>query len=162
MFCNNLLIGSDKRITVSSRHDAIAKRVNLDFRGIYGSTENTLYVGSYGRNTANGYFSDVDMIIILPYSTYIQYDGYKYNGQSALLNAVRNSILKTYSNTNIKGDGQIVEVSFTDGMTFEILPAFECEDGSFCHADSNNGGSWKNTNPRPEIKAVNDAVHLNK
>lgn len=156
-FCNNLLISSDKRSTVASRHDAIAKRVNLDFRGISGSTANTLYVGSYGRNTANGYFSDVDMIIILPYSTYIQYDGYKYNGQSALLNAVRNSILKTYSNTCIKGDGQIVEVSFTDGMKFEILPSFECEYGCFCHADSNNGGSWKKTNPRLEIRAVSDA-----
>ena len=42
-------------------------------------------------------------------------------------------------------------------MKFEIVPAFECEDGSFYHADSNNGGSWKKTNPRPEIKAVSDA-----
>ncbi|MCF0210717.1 MAG: nucleotidyltransferase [Bacteroidales bacterium] len=156
-FCNNLLISLDKRSTVASRHDAIAKRVNQDFRGLCGSTANTLYVGSYGRNTANSYVSDVDMIMILPYSTYVKYDGYKYNGQSALLNAVRNSILTTYSNTVVKGDGQIVEVSFSDGMTFEVLPAFECSDGSFCYPDSNNGGSWKNTNPRPEIKAINDA-----
>lgn len=155
-FCDNLQISSYKRSIVASRHDAVAKRVNLDFRGISGSTANTLYVGSYGRNTANGYFSDVDMIMILPYSTYVQYNGYRYNGQSALLNAVRNSILKTYPSTCVKGDGQIVEVSFADGMKFEIVPAFECEDGSFYHADSNNGGSWKKTNPRPEIKAVSD------
>lgn len=156
-FCDNLQISSYKRGIVASRHDAVAKRVNLDFRDISGSTANTLYVGSYGRNTANGYFSDVDMIMILPYSTYVQYNGYRYNGQSALLNAVRNSILKTYPSTCVKGDGQIVEVSFADGMKFEIVPAFECEDGSFYHADSNNGGSWKKTNPRPEIKAVSDA-----
>lgn len=153
-FCDNLLVCPDKRRLIASRHDAIAKRINQDFRGVIGSTSNTLYVGSYGRNTANSYLSDVDMIMVLPYSTYVRYDNYAGNGQSALLNAVRNSIMKTYPNTGIKGDGQIVEVSFTDGMKFEVVPAFECEDSSFCHADSNNGGSWKNTNPRPEIRAV--------
>lgn len=153
-FCDNLLVCSDKRNLIASRHDTIAKRINQDFRGLSGSISNTLYVGSYGRNTANGYLSDVDMIMILPYSIYEKYNSYYGNGQSALLNAVRNSIQKTYPNTSIKGDGQIVEVSFSDGMKFEVVPAFECDNGSFCHADSNNGGSWKNTNPKPEIKAV--------
>jgi hypothetical protein len=118
------------------------------------------YVGSYGRNTANSYVSDIDMVFEMPSSTYNQYNGYSGNGQSALLQSVKNSIAKTYSDTNLKGDGQIVSVSFSDNMTFEVLPVFKNSDDSYTYADSNGGGSWKRTNPIPEISAVSTGDSL--
>jgi len=45
-------------------------------------------------------------------------------------------------------------VPFSDGMTIEVVPAFENSDKSFKFPDANGGGSWKTTNPRPEIQAI--------
>jgi len=41
------------------------------------------------------------------------------NGQSALLQAVRASVKKTYSVTKVGADGQVILVPFDDGITFE-------------------------------------------
>lgn len=110
-------------------------------------------MGSYGRGTAID-TSDIDMLFVLPYAVYKQYNSYVGNGQSALLQAVRSSLQKTYSTSYIKGDGQVIVISFTDGITYEIVPCFENEDGSFIFPDSNGGGSWRTTNPRPEMNAI--------
>jgi len=152
-FCKSLLIGTGMRSTISTRYLAICKRLNKDFWNM-DTTTGGRYVGSYGRNTANSWVSDIDMVFEMPWSTYNQYNNYIGNGQSALLQAVKNSIANTYSGTTLKGDGQIVQVSFTDKMTFEVLPVFKNSDDTYTFADSNGGGSWKKTNPIPEISAV--------
>ena len=144
------------RAIIASRHDAIAKRINSDFRNLVGSTSYTRYVGSYGRGTATEGVSDIDMLMILPYETYVQYNNYSSNGQSALLQAVKNSIKNTYPNTELKGDGQIVQVSFSDGMMFEIVPCFSNTDGSYTYPNSNGGGCWETTDPVPEIEAIKE------
>ncbi|MHC5758721.1 SMODS domain-containing nucleotidyltransferase [Nostoc sp.] len=150
-FCAKLIIQDEVKIV--ARCNAITKRLNLDFWGSYSETNHRIYVGSYGRDTAIG-VSDLDVIFMLPYQTYIRYNNYLYNGQSSLLQSVKASIRKTYSNTEIGGDGQVVAVSFSDGMKFEVVPAFEKEDGSFTYPDSNDGGKWKITNPKPEISSI--------
>lgn len=117
------------------------------------TTSGGRYVGSYGRNTANSWVSDIDMIFEMPLSTYYIYDGYNGNGQSALLQAVKNAIAMTYPSTILKGDGQIVQVQFSD-MKIEVLPVFKKTDDSYTYADSNGGGIWRTTNPLPEIHAL--------
>jgi predicted nucleotidyltransferase len=140
---------------VSYRAKQITKRVNTDFRGLVNDTNYSLFVGSYGRGT-DIFVSDIDMIIQLPYEQYEKYNGYQTNGQSALLQAVRDSIKKTYSTTHIGGDGQVVKLNFTDGICYEIVPAFINKDGeSFTYPDTNGGGKWKVTNPKAEIKEIN-------
>ncbi len=151
-FCNNLTINN--RGDISARYKAITKRLNIDFWNSFSETEHSLYAGSYGRDTAIRGFSDLDMIFVLPKALYIRYNNYQYNGQSALLQNVRNSILKTYSRTALGGDGQVVVVTLSDGMKFEVVPAFENSDGSFTYRDSNQGGNWKKTNPKPEINTI--------
>ena len=158
-FCDSLIIGSEIRSTISTRYLAICRRLNLDFWNM-DTTGGGRYVGSYGRNTANSWVSDIDMVFELPWSLYIQYNSYQGNGQSALLQAVKNSIIKTYSNTELKGDGQIVSVRFTDKMIIEVLPVFHNNDGSYTYADSNSGGSWKSTNPVPEINEITTGDNL--
>lgn len=152
-FCNDLLIGTTLRSTISSRYTNICTRLNKDFWNME-TTTGGRYIGSFGRNTANGRISDIDMLFEMPYSTYTKYNGYVTNGQSALLQAVKNSIAITYPSTTLKGDGQIVSVKFTDGMEIEVLPAFKNADGSYTFADSNGGGSWKKTNLIPEIESI--------
>lgn len=139
--------------TIAYRKGRIARCINKDFRNGLDSEGNTLYVGSYGRCTDNVDVSDIDLLVILPWSVYTQYDNYCYNGQSALLQAVKNSILSTYSQTKIRADGQVVQVVFSD-MTFEVVPCFEYSDGTFCFPDTNSGGVWRTMNPRAEIAAI--------
>lgn len=152
--CNNLVV--QKVSSISRRYNAITKRLNKDFWNTESSVAHSLYVGSYGRNTATNGFSDLDMIFQLPYSLYEKYNSYSSNGQSALLQIVRNSISNTYSVTNIGADGQVVLVPFDDDMTFEVVPAFINTNDSFTFPDSNNGGQWRTTNPKPEIRAIRD------
>lgn len=153
-FCNKIKIQNKESISV--RYKAITRRLNTDFWNTSSDTSHSLYVGSYGRNTAIQGFSDLDMIFQLPYEVYKRYNNYAGNGQSALLQVVKRSIEKTYSTTSIRGDGQVILVPFTDGLTFEVVPGFINKDKSYTYPDANNGGRWRITNPRPEIEAIRD------
>lgn len=155
VFCSNLRMSFNVVSNVRTRYYNITRRLNKDFRNIDDCYLNSLYVGSYGRGTAI-HVSDIDMLYILPWSYYYKYDAYESNGQSALLQDVKNSLKKTYPSTDISGDGQVVQINFYDGVVFEVVPCFEYADGSFCYPDTHNGGSWKITKPRLEISAIND------
>lgn len=156
-FCSALRMSADVVSNISSRAKQITKRVNSDFRGIDSDTRYSLFVGSYGRGT-DIHVSDIDMIVELPYSIYEKYNNYSGNGQSALIQALKESIKKTYSTTHVRGDGQVVKLNFTDGICYEIVPGFINKDGeSFTYPDTNNGGSWKITKPRAEIAEMTAA-----
>ena len=64
-FCDNLQVKDGG--TISMRYKAITRRLNTDFWTTTSETSHSLYVGSYGRNTAIEGFSDLDMIFQLPY-----------------------------------------------------------------------------------------------
>lgn len=151
-FCSNLTINN--RDSIGERYQLITRRLNLDFWSLDCKTSNSRYVGSYGRGTSIRGFSDLDMIFSLPYDCYRTYDNYLHNGQSSMLQSVKRSLQKTYPTTDVAGDGQVVVVSFTDGITFEIVPAFLNNDGSYTYPDANGGGKWRTTNPKPEINTI--------
>lgn len=153
-FCENLAISPDKRSSISGRYQLITRRLNLDFWNLDSKLQHSFYGGSYGRGTAISGISDLDMLFELPSDVYYQYDNHSGNGQSALLQVVRNSIKKTYSVTDVGADGQVVEVPFDDGITFEVVPCFLNKSETYTYPDSNDGGKWKTTNPKPEIAAI--------
>lgn len=159
-FCSNLRMSDNVVSNVQYRYKRITRQLNADFRNINSDTRYSLYVGSYGRGTAI-HVSDIDMIIELPFAVYQQYNHYNGNGQSALLQTVRNSIKKTYSTTHISGDGQVIQLNFNDGISYEIVPGFINKDKqSFTYPDTNNGGAWKCTNPRAEINEMKNGDNL--
>lgn len=151
-FCTNIQVKDGS--TISNRYKAITQRLNTDFWSTTSDTAHSFYSGSYGRKTAIQGFSDLDMVFQLPYEIYEKYNNYSGNGQSALLQAVKTSIEKTYSTTRIRADGQVIIVPFTDNINFEVVPAFINKDNSYTFPDANNGGSWKTTDPKPEIEAI--------
>lgn len=151
-FCSNVAVRD--RESISQRYRQLTRRLNTEFWNTDSYDAHSLYLGSYGRGTATGLTSDVDMLMQLPYSVYQQYAAWQSNGQSGLLQAVRVAIKKTYSVTEVGADGQVVVVPFTDGITFEVLPAFLNKDGSYTYPDANGGGQWRTTNPRPEMTAM--------
>lgn len=149
------VISMDIRKIISTRYHMITSAINKEFWNSDSETDNSFYVGSYGRGTAID-SSDIDILVVLPEKEYLHYDAVKGNGQSRLLQVVRQALLKSYPSSKIRADGQIVKINFSDGMKFEILPAFKnlVLYGTYRYPDTNRGGNWKSTNPKAEQDAM--------
>lgn len=136
---------------IDKKYKRITKKLNQSFWSLENDEEHAHKVGSLGRGTAIKGVSDLDMLFILPDALYTQYNNHEGNGQSKLLQRVKEVIKETYPRTIVRGDGQVVVVSFSN-YQIEVCPCFSENDGSFTYPDSNNGGKWKKTNPMPEIR----------
>lgn len=159
-FCNNLRLSNSVVETIRNRYHSITKRINLDFWNISSDTTHSLYVGSYGRGTCI-YTSDIDVIVELPWSVKTRFDQYTGNKQSSLLQCVKDCLKKTYSSSSISADGQVVDILFSDGIMFEVVPAFKfSDDTGYVYGDTNNGGTWKTMDPKAELRAFN-SLNLN-
>jgi predicted nucleotidyltransferase len=155
---NNEFIGKEIRDTISKRYKRVTKAINQKFWNSDSETANSFYVGSYGRGTAIN-TSDIDILVELPKDEYDRYDEYEGNGQSRLLQSVKQAILLVYPTSDIRADGQIIKINFSDGILFEILPAFKNTDDfgniTYNYPDTNMGGNWYSTNPKAEIEELN-------
>ncbi|MFR0821097.1 MAG: SMODS domain-containing nucleotidyltransferase, partial [Lactococcus lactis] len=65
--------------------------------------ENRYVVGSVGRGTAVSKTSDFDCIFKLPQDVFVRFDNRSNNGQSELLQEVREVVKSRYGLTDIKG-----------------------------------------------------------
>jgi hypothetical protein len=149
--CENLKV---KNITeIDGKYKRITNCLNSKYYDSWSETDNSMQVGSVGRKTAIDGVSDLDLNFILPYEVYKRFNGWENNGQSGLLQEIRECVKKTYPKTEIKGDGQVVVISFHN-YHVELCPVFLNTDNSFTYPDSNKGGKWKITNPKPEIDAI--------
>lgn len=150
---------------ISYRYRRITRQLNTDFWATTSETAHSLYVGSYGRDTAATGLSDLDVAFMLPSACYLRYSSHAGNGQSALLQAVKRSVQNTYPTSEVSGDGQVVVVGFSDGIRFEILPVFQNTVGTgWTYPNANSGGGWRICDPRAEIAAVklrSDATNRN-
>lgn len=156
IFCSNLKMNSDDIFKIRNRYHKITKRINIEYWGSISDVNHSLYVGSYGRGT-DIFVSDIDMLIELPAEVYHRFNKYSGNKQSSFLQEVKGKLQKTYVSSYLKGDGQIIAINFSDGINFEVLPCFLNSDKkTYTHADSNNNGSWRVTNPKDEIQVVNE------
>lgn len=147
------VIQQDTRNLISQRYHTVTKAINAEFWESTSDTAHSLYVGSYGRNTAIA-TSDIDILVELPSDLFDRYNNLSGNSQSRLLQAVRSAIMNVYPRSDIRADGQVVKIDFSDGIDFEIVPAFKSWDGSYKYPDSNLGGNWKSTNPKAERAAM--------
>ncbi|MBD3585706.1 nucleotidyltransferase [Salinimonas sp. HHU 13199] len=151
-FLSNLAINNAGAIT--SRYEEITSALNKKFRETESKTANSLQVGSYGRWTGIKGISDLDMLFVMPASKWALYENGK---QSKLLDDTREAIKARYPATTVKKDRLVVQVVYNNFMV-EVQPVFEQSDGSFKYPDTYNGGSWKITKPRDEIRAMKEFV----
>ena len=147
-FCDNIKLDNfdDMQTTIKG----ITKKLNKHYYDIDDEESNMYIVGSVGRKTAIKNTSDLDIIFDLPKSVYTRINDNDGNKQSQLLQEVKNVLKEKYPNSDLKGDGQVVVIGFVR-YTVELVPGFKQSDETFKYPDSNNGGSWKITNPIPEI-----------
>lgn len=154
-FLNNLQIDNIDEINISL--DGIAKKLNQKYYN-NSTTENYLIVGSMGRETSIKGESDIDVIYELPDEVFKKFDAYESNGQSQLLQEIKEVLKEKYSTTDIKGDGQVVVIPF-DKYKIELVPGFKQEDGSYKFPDTHDGGSWKITKPVSEIDESKNMIY---
>lgn len=147
-FCNNIKLDNfdDMQTTVKG----ITKKLNKNYYDIDDEELHMYIVGSVGRTTAKKNTSDLDILFDLPQSVYDRINDNEGNKQSQLLQEVKNILKEKYPNTDLKGDGQVVVINFSK-YTVELVPGFKQSDDSFKYPDTHEGGSWKITNPIPEI-----------
>ena len=86
--CKNLVLDREE---MNATIQEITKKLNYEYYNLEKNLESHMYVvGSIGRNTAIKNSSDVDLLFDLPEELYKKYDDYDNNGQSALLQDVKN------------------------------------------------------------------------
>lgn len=107
-FLGNIRITNEEQITL--RYQEITAALNKKFRETESKTSNQLQVGSYGRWTAINGISDLDMLYIMPATSW---DTYK-NDQYKLLKEVKDAILLRYPRTTVFVDRLVVCVEYTN------------------------------------------------
>ena len=145
------------RLTPDQREDGLTKQLGVRKslqRAYYGTATDAppgFIVGSWGKDTAVRPPQDVDVFFELPLSVLSHFQSYSGNQQSALLQSVREILRNTYSQTHIRGDGQVVMVQFNT-ITIEVVPVFRFDSqGRFIMPDTNAGGRWKLVEPIAEL-----------
>jgi hypothetical protein len=159
-FCSNLRMSDETVRKIQSGYHQITKKITMNYRKSTVETNNSLYVGSYGRGTE--IFADsIDMIVQLPYSTYMNFNNYSGNGQSVLLQEVKEVLQRTISTSVVTIDGNVIGVNLNNGINFKVVPGFINKDRrSFTYPEADYGGCWKIIEPRSEITEMNSMNSL--
>lgn len=105
-------------------------------------------IGSLAKDTAIRPLADVDLVYALPVGTQQRVEAMSGNGQSVLLQEVRRVLLGRFPRTEIRGDGPVVVVEFSSGVSVEVVPAVAVTDRSVFRARclvpvTRGGGSWE-------------------
>ena len=137
----------------TTKQGGVRAGLNRHYYGISSETANSILIGSWGKATRVRPSRDVDILFLLPASVYSQYQSRTGNRQSALLQEVKNVLLGTYSQTSMRGDGQVVVIPFNQ-TPIEVAPGFRCTDGSIIVCDANNGGRYITSTAEAEEKAL--------
>ena len=91
VFCSSIALDNFEEMEKSAK--SIAKKLNSVYYDLEKDDTSHLYiVGSVGRKTAIKGISDLDILFDLPSDTYKKFDAYQSNGQSALLQEVKESL----------------------------------------------------------------------
>ena len=151
-FLTNIQLTANQIQDAKTKYDGVCEKLHNKYHSTAYDGSTKVLAGSYGKNTAISPPTDIDVIFILPYSEFKRYDSHSGNGQSHLLQDIKNVLLEKYPNTNMRGDGQVVMVNFVSYYV-EVVPSFLLA-GSYYIPDTNNGGRWKLTSPKSEMENI--------
>lgn len=152
----NLRLTTDQRNDGITKHAGVRACLNQNYYSSSSTSANSMLAGSWGKSTEIRPPRDIDVIFVLPYSVYERFEKRPGNKQSQLLQEVKSVLAKTYPNTDMSGDGQVIVVRFVS-YGVEVVPAFKLTNGQYWICDTNNGGRYKTTDPDAEITAVKES-----
>jgi len=137
-----------------TKRAGVVSCLNRAYYGTNSGTDNSFFVGSWGKDAAIRPPRDVDVYFVLPFVVYNRFQTYAWARQSALLQEVKNTLCATYPSTAMSGDGQVVVINF-GSYCVEIVPAFALtKSGHYWICDTHNGGSYKETAPWAEVNQL--------
>jgi hypothetical protein len=146
--------------------DAVTKRsgvvscLNRHYYSSSSDTANSFFIGSWGKSTATRPPRDVDIYFLLDATVYQRYQSRIWNRQSALLQEIKDVLSKTYPDTTMRGDGQVVVVGFGT-YNVEVVPAFLLTNGRYWICNTHGGGSYKETDPQAEAIYIDGVDQAN-
>ena len=158
-FLNNITLTQAQRDSGRSRRESVVQLLNSQYWGSQHKTNNSLFVGSWGKHTTVRPPRDVDVLFELPSSVYDRFALRSGNRQSQLLQEVKGVLASKFTNTNIKGDGPVVKVPFAS-YDVELIPAFALTTGRYWICMTDNGGYYKEADYDAEVEAVKDSNDL--
>ena len=124
-------------------------------------TDNGFVSGSWGKTLQVRPPRDVDLLFFLPLGVHARFEQRVGNRQSQLLQEVKTVLEQTYSETDMRGDGQAVVVRFAS-TPVEVIPAFPLNDGRYLICGTENGGRYILTAPHAEIAELDASDTLNR
>lgn len=148
-FLENLTITTPRRADGETKQAAVRACLNRWYWGHGSETANSMLIGSWGKDTRVRPSRDIDILFLLPSEVYWRFNGRPDNRQSQLLQEVKYVLGQTYSQTTLRGDGQVVSVPFSS-TPVEVVPGFRCKDGSIIICDTNNGGRYNTSTAEAE------------
>lgn len=155
-FLANIQLTQAQMDDAVTKHTGVRKTLHVYYYSQAYDGNTSLLVGSYGKDTAVRPPADIDILFKMPWELFDRYNAPTWNGQSQLLQDVKNVLMKAYPSTKMRGDGQVVVVPFAS-FPVEVVPAFALTSGSYYVPDTHNGGAWTSSNPAAEMKNLTDS-----
>jgi hypothetical protein len=109
---DNITISPTQREDGERKQAGVRACLNRHYWGTASETGNSMLIGSWGKNTRGHPSRDVDVLFLLPPEVYYRFQERAGNRQSQLLQEVKNVLSYTYSQTTMRGDGQVVSIPF--------------------------------------------------
>lgn len=161
---SNLRLTPAQRSDGQAKHRGVRKCLNQHYWSSSSSTSNSGLVGSWGKDTAIRPPRDIDVLFVLPQAVKERIDNLPWgrNGQSELLQEVKNVLHRSYPTTTMRGDGQVVMVKF-GSYAVEVIPAFRerslfgGDTGRYVICNTHDGGKWAVADYVAEENAVTES-----
>jgi hypothetical protein len=153
-FLANLAITASQREDGNIKNGGVRGCLNRHYYGTSSETSNSFLIGSWGKGTQVRPSRDIDILFLLPASVWQRYQQREGNKQSQLLQEVKDVLAATYSQTTMRGDGQVISIPFNT-IPIELAPGFRCQDGTISICDTNNGGRYKTSTAEVEQSELN-------
>jgi hypothetical protein len=155
-FLANLAITPPQREDGTTKQAGVRACLNRHYYGTPSETANSFLIGSWGKGTQVRPSRDIDILFLLPGTVWQSYQQRGGNKQSQLLQEVKEILAATYSQTTMRGDGQVISIPFNT-MPVELSPGFRCQDGSIIICDTNDGGRYKTSTAEAEESELNNS-----
>ena len=151
----NLEITDLQEATVSTRQKRVREVIEA---GIDLTDPYSFLTGSYSRQTLIAPLeeADIDIFFVLDSKYYFHYENGQNGGQAGLLDLVKRTLRKTYTETpDISRNGQAVTIRFTD-FAVDVVPGFNQKGGGFLIPNSVSQ-NWISTDPKKHVEIMSAA-----
>jgi hypothetical protein len=155
-FIGNISLTDAQKTAGAERREAVVKALNQNYYTSNSRTDNSIYIGSWGKLTRVRPPRDVDVLFNLPRSVYDRFELRAGNKQSQLLQEVKTVLLRSFSNTAIRGDGPAVVVPFS-AYNVELIPAFSLTSGQYWVCMTDNNGRYKTADYAAEQTSISSS-----